>query len=358
MRTITRMVFRLFVPMFVVALLFFVLILQIVDIFSFIWRYIQLGVPMSEVFLVQLYYLPKCVAYALSPSLLFAVAFTLGTLYANNELIAVFGSGISLYRLVAPLVLCGALVSVGSFVFEEEVVIDTFRMKGTLSEDLLRQRKSLSNTNVTVIDTEAGMVYHADYYNDSAKTLRTVIVIERDREGAIVGRIDADQAVWTDEAWELQRAREFSFDAEGELVETYHERLTNPAMNEPPSTFRRIVYSIDEMHIDEAREWIESLKRAGLPYREQLTDYYKRYAFAVTPFIVVLMSSAVGGRFKKNILLMSLLLSLVISVLYYVGQMVTGILAKFGLFNPFMGAWTAVVLFFLASIWLFRSART
>jgi lipopolysaccharide export system permease protein len=353
-----RMLFRAFVPMFVVALLFFVLILQIVDIFAYIWRYIQLGVPFAEIALVQLYYLPKCVAYALSPSLLFAVAFTLGTLYANNELIAVFAAGVSLYRLIVPLLVFGVLLSFGSFFFEEEVVIDTFRTKNALSEDLLRQRKSLSNTNVTVIDSERDIIYHADYYNDAAKSLRNLIIIERNDEGDVIRRIDAEQGVWNESEWELQRAREFIREEEGDFVERFTERLIDPQIIEPPQTFRRIVYSIDEMHIAEAREWIESLRRAGLPYREQLTDFYKRFSFALTPFIVALISCAVGGRFKKNILLMSLLLSLVISVLYYVGQMVTGILAKFGLFTPIMGAWTAVIAFFIASVLLFRTAKT
>lgn len=358
MITLYRMLFRLFVPMLIVSLLFFILIFQIVDIFAYIWRYIQLGVGAREIIMVQLYYLPKCIAYALSPSLLFAVAFTLGSLYANNELISVFGAGVSLYRFVTPLVVLGLILSFGSFIFEERVVIDTFRIKNTMSEDILRQRKSLSNTNVTVIDAERNIIYHADYYNDSAKTLRNLIIIERNKDGSVTRRIDSEQAVWTDSSWELQRAREFYWDGDRILRERYSERLTDPALIEPPDTFRRVVYSIGEMHIDDAKSWIESLRRAGLPYREQLTDYYKRYAFALTPFIVILISSAVGGRFKKNILLMSLLLSLIISVLYYVAQMVTGILAKFGLFTPIMGAWTAVVIFFITSIWLFKSART
>ena len=41
--------------------------------------------------------------------ILFAAAFSLGRLYADNELTVVFGSGISLYQFLAPLVLVGML---------------------------------------------------------------------------------------------------------------------------------------------------------------------------------------------------------------------------------------------------------
>lgn len=359
MRTLQRMVIRSFLPTFIVSIVFFVLLLQLVDIFAYIWRYINLGVPFAQIALVQWYYLPKCISFAISPSLLFAVAYTLGTYYANNELIAVFGSGVSLLRLVTPVLLFGILISVGSFYFEENFVIDSYTMKNTMSENLLKQRKSLSNTNVTVLSEGGRLVYHAEYYNDSARVLRELILIERDETGRIIGRIDAEQAVWTDKRWELQNVRIFSWDDEGKfLVEENTSRYSRPDVIENPNTFRKTVRNIGEMKVEEASLWVESLQNAGLPYREPQTEYYKRYSWAFTPLIVVFLSCAVGGRFKKNILLMSLLLSLVVSVLYYVSQLVSSLLAKSGILTPLMGAWGPFILFFIVGLWFFKSART
>ena len=112
------------------------------------------------------------------------------------------------------------------------------------------------------------------------------------------------------------------------------------------------------MSVEEAKLWVESLRKAGLPYREPLTDYYKRYSFALTPLIVAFLSCSLGGRFKKNILLMSLLLSLVVSVLYYVSQMVTSLFAKSGILTPIIGAWAPFAFFMIIGLWFFRTART
>jgi lipopolysaccharide export system permease protein len=287
------------------------------------------------------------------------VAFTLGTYYANNELIAVFGSGVSLFRFVTPLLLFGILVSAGAFYFEENLVIESYATKNTLSQDLLKQRKSLSNTNVTVLSEGGRLVYHAEYYNDSARVLRDLILIERDDTGRILGRIDAEQAVWNETEWDLQNVRIFSWDEEGTfLLEENRGRFTRADIVEDPNTFRKTVRNIGEMTVEEAGLWVESLQNAGLPYREPLTEYYKRYSFAMTPLIVVFLSCAVGGRFKKNILLMSLLLSLVVSVLYYVSQMVTSLLAKSGILTPLLGAWGPFLIFLVMGLWFFRSART
>ena len=63
-------------------------------------------------------------------------------------------------------------------------------------------------------------------------------------------------------------------------------------------------------------------------------------------------------KFKKNILLMSLLLSLSIAVSFYVTQMVTMILAKWEYISPLAGAWLPVLIFTAGSIVILRYART
>ncbi len=129
MRLLRRMLLRQFLPIFLVALVFFLMLLQLIDIFGNIWRYFAHDVPAGQVARIALLYLPKCVSFALPVSFLFAVAYTLGLFYANNELFAIFGSGVSLYRLVRPFLVLGVMFSVGGFFFEDAVVIPTFQAK-------------------------------------------------------------------------------------------------------------------------------------------------------------------------------------------------------------------------------------
>jgi lipopolysaccharide export system permease protein len=89
-----------------------------------------------------------------------------------------------------------------------------------------------------------------------------------------------------------------------------------------------------------------------------LTDYYRKYSFALTPLIVALIASSLGSTFKKNILLMSLLSALVISVAFYVAQMLAAILSKSGSIPPLAGAWTPFTVFLALGVLLFRTART
>ncbi|HUZ17346.1 MAG TPA: LptF/LptG family permease, partial [Spirochaetia bacterium] len=344
---------------FLLALVFFVLILELVDLFTNLWNYLNNDVPYSSILLVQLYYLPKCISYSLPIGLLFAASFTLGTMYAHNELIAIFGSGISLAWVVAPIVLFGLLASFFSYRFQDAVVIPTYQEKRQLTEDMLQRKVTFSNANVTVLGAGGRIIYHADFYNDTTHSLSGLTILKRDRAGRFIERIDAQTATWRDGTWQLNRVRLIDWNSDNTFLrQTDKPVYTEPDLNEPPDTFKRTVRNVDEMSASEAHRWIDSLRKAGLPYRGELTDYYNRFTFAATPFIVTFISSAIGGRFKKNILLMSLFSSLVLSVIYYVTQMMSVLLAKLGYISPLTGASAGVLLFLLAGVWLFRSART
>ena len=304
LKTIDRMIIKQFLPTLFVSLLFFVLILEMVDLFANLWRYINNEVSVIKMLQVFLYYIPKCINFSLPMALLFSVSYTLGNYYANNELIAIFGSGISLFRFVISLVIFGIFLSIGSFIFEERIVIDTFKMKNELSNDLLRQTKSLNNNNPTVIDQNGMIVYSADFYNDRDITLSNIIIIEKDENGDLIQIINSEWAEWDEglKLWEFHRCRRYFLNEESGFYEMlYADIYTNKNINTDPFTFRRVIRDVDEMKIVDAKKWINALKKAGLPFAEAQTAYYGRFSFALTPFIVCLLSSAIGGRFKKNI---------------------------------------------------------
>ena len=360
MRTLNKMVFTSFLQTLFVSLLFFIFLIELVDLFANLWRYLNNDASILSILKVAYLYLPKCLIFSTSPALLFSVSYTLGTYYSHNELIAVFGSGISLFRFTFPLIIAGFLFSIGSFFFNEIFVIDTFKEKNTSANILLGYTQSFSNTNITVVSNNNDIIYHSDYYNDNSHTLSGLILIIRDEEGNFSERIDAEWAEYQDGLWVMNRVRIFKIDGSKiDIEENYLNSLSREDINEPPSTFRRLVRDINELKKSEAKDWILSIRKAGLPiYKEALVDYYERFSFALTPLIVIFISSSLGGRFKKNILLMSLLSSLSISVLYYVLKMILIILAKQGYLQPITGAWGAFFIFTLAGLILYKKART
>ncbi len=344
-----------FIPVCFVSLLFFILVLELVDLFSNLWRYLANDVALSDICRVLVLYIPKCISYAIPVAVLFAASYTIGNMYARNELSAVFSAGYPLFAFTFPLLVFGLMLSAGMFFFEDRVVIHSLMKKNELNRILTRSDLSLSNANVVVMDDSGNTVYTAEYYRDSDKMLYDVFIVMRNTDGNLSAVAQASSGRWNGAEWRFDNLSIFELDDSGNLIAG---KSGDFVFEEPPDSFRRNVTSVDELSVAEAGKHIEMLRRSGLPYAEDLSNYYKRFSFPLTVFIVLFFSVSLAGRFKKNILLMSLLLSLAVAVSYYILQMVTMLLAKWEYIPPLCGAWLPVVVFIGAGAGILKTART
>jgi lipopolysaccharide export system permease protein len=358
--TLHRMILKMFAVVLLITMLFFILILELVDIFANIWHYMDNEVSLGNILLVMLYYLPKCISYAIPVSVLFSISFTMGSLYANNELIAVFNSGISLLRLVAPFLILGLIISVGVFFFEDHLVLKSVQAKRQLEEVLLkRQTATYNRSNFSFRNEEAHTVYKVDFYDDTHQTMKGILLIQKDENRKFKLSIRASKAEWNGRNWVLFGCQVYTWNKSGDLITMKNEQRYDALdMQQEPRTFRESGAEIAEMDMITAAEWIDDLKKAGLPYVKALTDFYNKFSYALRTLVVVVLASSLGSAFKKNILLMSLLMSLVASVLFFVFQMVSDALAQNGFLPPFAGAFIPFVVFLILGAVLFRRART
>jgi lipopolysaccharide export system permease protein len=350
-----RYLVKQFFPIFVIAISMFVLLLSLIDLFANIWRYLSYEVPLTEILRVSFYYIPKSISYAMPISLLFAAAYTLGDLYARNELTSIFSSGIPFWRFSLPLLVIGLFASVFAFFFDDAVVIPTLRVKNDLSRLYLHQQRTENNSDIVIKTRSGELIYSVDYYDHTAQILNGVSIIEQNEKGEFISQVRAPQAAWNGEYWVLSNAVIYEWDKDLLRVRT----LANTGIyREQPDTFRRSAVEVEDLPFREARLLVQDLKNAGLPFIKALADYYHRFSFPTASLVVMALSISMGGRFRKNILLMSLLASLSVAVVFYVTEMITMMLARLGYIPPFVGAWFPVSIFIFIGVILLRNAKT
>jgi lipopolysaccharide export system permease protein len=114
----------------------------------------------------------------------------------------------------------------------------------------------------------------------------------------------------------------------------------------------------DKLPAMQVRLLVQDLKAAGQPFIGAEADFYHRFSFATVSLIVMILSISMGGRFKKNILLMSHLASLSAAVVFYVMEMITMMMARLNYIPTFVGAWFPVVIFIIIGFLLLRGAKT
>ncbi|MDR3192317.1 MAG: LptF/LptG family permease [Treponema sp.] len=350
-----RYLVKQFLPIFLVAISMFVLLLCLIDLFANIWRYLSYEVPLKDILRVSFFYIPKSISYALPISLLFAAAYTLGDLYARNELTSIFSSGIPFRRFSVPLLVIGLFASVFAFYFDDAVVIPTLRIKNTLSQTYLHQQRTEDNSDIVIKTRNGRLIYWVDYYDHVGQILNGLNIVEQNENGEFVSEVRASQASWNGEYWVLSNPVIYKYEQDLLRVRPLEEI---GIYQEHPDTFRRNAVEVEELPFREAGFLVEDLKNAGLPFIKALADYYHRFSFPTASLVVMVLSISMGGRFRKNILLMSLLASLSSAVVFYVMEMITMMMARLGYIPPIMGAWFPVGSFIIIGIILLQSAKT
>ena len=352
-----RMIVREFLPVFASSLLFCILILQLVDLFEHIVTYIERDIAFDVIVRQQVLYIPQTIIWGFPLSLLFSVSFAMGSLYSNNELIAVLGAGRRLGRFLVPLLVFGALSGPALLWFQDSVVIESQRVKDAEQRQLLGAGVA-GGTNTTIASDGGRLVFFTEYYARASDTMDRVTVVERDNTGALVRRVTARRGRWDGDVWVLEQAVVFEWDESGEVSAYETSEYRNASYTVDPEVFRRGSQNVDDMRLAQARRFVAQRMEAGLPYQGARTEYLNRYAFAMTPLIVTVIAGAVGSRLKRSILLVSILLAMSLAVVFYGFEFVATMMARFGYIPPEAGAFVPVGVFLLAGFVLLARART
>jgi len=124
---------------------FFVIFILLMQ---FLWRYIDdligKGLEMNVISEFLLYTSASLVPMAMPLAVLLASLMTFGNLAENLELLALKSSGVSLIRIMAPVMVLSAALSVGAFMFANYVMPVTNLKMRSLLYDIQQQRPELS----------------------------------------------------------------------------------------------------------------------------------------------------------------------------------------------------------------------
>lgn len=134
---------------------------------------------------------------------LFAATATLARLQKTNELIACLASGTSLYRVAAPIIVGGVLTN-GLWIIDQEMIIPRIAPKLARKPDDV---EGLRTRALWFMKDRDNALLSANQYFPAEKTMFTMIVLERDSAGEMLGLITAERATWAPDkhGWDLTR---------------------------------------------------------------------------------------------------------------------------------------------------------
>ena len=135
-----------------------------------------------------------------------AAAFSLGKMIRSNELVAVMASGVSLKRVIVPIILLAFLLT-GLLVINQELLIPPFSDKLVRGQDALPGQETY---DVWFIDDDNGSLICTEKFDVKTSTMYKPTIIIRSKKAdsvvwEVTGRISAEKAVYNPETgrWDL-----------------------------------------------------------------------------------------------------------------------------------------------------------
>ncbi len=356
MKLLDRYIIKHCVLSFIYASLFFLFIVCVVDLFENLEAFLKHRVPLLVLVRYYLFLAPTYFPHISASAILFATVYFLGYLSRHNELIVLQACGISVSRVIAPLLFVGCLSAATIFLFNERgLPYCTFQYQLIQEKYMTPEGKKGALFRKNIAALSGGYSYFIKQYNVEHKEMQGLTVLHYSKNKRMAGRIDAEKAKWTGMGWLISNGSIRRFDSDGKThVDNFSERFID--FLETPAFFYK-AHSIDMMHFSELAAHIKKLKFNGYdPLREEV-HLYEKVAMPCMHVIILLIGVPTVLLLRKVGVWTGLSISLLITLVYKIAIILGIALGNSGALPPFIAAFFGNIIFLLLGFILLLCIR-
>jgi len=354
MRQLDRYILRQFIVTAFFAIVAFMVVFLAVDMMENLDDFLDNQATMKIIVTYYLYFIPEIIKLLIPVGMLMSALFTTGRLSTYNELTAMKSSGISLYRLMMPLLVFSFIVSLGSVYFNGWVVPSANKHKFAISRSYFKKGiQYISKNNIYIQDSPTTII-SLGQYDDVSDVATQVSMQEFDPADAtsLVARYDAQTMMWdpTTKSWALYSGTAREFTQGKETISKFaSKQLTTLVFT--PEDIKKKQQLPDEMDYTSLRKFIDNQKRAGQDVAKLEVDFYGKIAFPFASFIVVLFGVPFSSVKRRGGLGVEFGIAVGICFFYMIFLKVSQAFGYNGDLHPMLTAWLANIIFLVLGIY-------
>ena len=325
------------------------------DIVTYSTEILRLGSGgLSAIFNYAALRMPRILSTFVPISALLALLLTLMELGLRNELPAIWGAGISPFRIM--LLLAPFALAVGAFQFllnDQAIPRAAPQLRAFGIGDYGEKKLKVGGEKDPIWMRAGRDVLRAGNANPEATELQDVIIFRRDETGLLSEQVMAKSAALVDQRWQLT-----------DVIMFYRENL-------PPNRLDHLVYSgefrpaaagarsgdPEEMTMSDLDYFITNSGFGIRPTWVYETWWHKRISLFVTVLVMIAMCVPLAVRFRRGGGLGTMLaVGIGLGFLYFVLDGISLTMGEMGFLTPWLAAWAPLMGFAaIAGIITFRA---
>ncbi|HIE44114.1 MAG TPA: YjgP/YjgQ family permease [Candidatus Omnitrophica bacterium] len=291
MKLLDRYLSRHFLPSYVLAGVVFSLFYCLVDLLSNLGEFMEKQAYFIEMIRFYLFFLPL-LWLKLSPlAILIGVWFSVGHLAEDREIMAMRLCGISIFRIIAPLLSIVLIISLASLGMSLQLAPWCEEKKAEIWKGKIqREEEYLYKIRKNFIFTSQGAIYFVKYFNESEGKMSQIQIVDRDVSENTERRISSREALWHNGRWVLRDGIERIFDTEGGLRKAEKFRRKELSLSLTPHELWLYNRSPSFIPTSKIRIYLTEYKKNPASLYPYWAEFHARFSLPFINFTILVLS--------------------------------------------------------------------
>jgi lipopolysaccharide export system permease protein len=356
-RALDRYVFSEFWKIFIATALGFPLLLIVFDVTDNLDKYLAQKLSLTNIALSYVYSLPDYMFMILPAAVLFATVFSVGSLTRHSEITAAKASGVSFYRVIAPIFVGAAIATVAGLVLGE-INPRANRRKLELLET---QKFSTSSERYNfAYSADAGRVYKVQALHVQQKSIEGITIERKGKGPSYPTYIVAGTGASYDprRGWKIGKGTMHVLTDSLHNITYTFDSLRDRRFTEPPRELTLASRAPTDMEYRELGRFINAMERSGGDVNELKVERMLKIVIPVTSIVILLFGAPLATSTQRGGAAYGVGISLGTTVIFVMLVQLTKAIGGHGMIPAGLAAWLPSIFFGTLGIVLFARVRT
>ena len=301
--------------------------------------------------------------YNIAPlSILLAVLITFGLMQRSNEITAMKATGISLYRIIIPVLITSMALAMGLFFFDQVYLPHTNKRQDAL-RNLIKGKppQTYLNPDRKWIFGQQSTIYYYQFFDSDRDQFGNLSVFQFEPGSfQLKHRIYAERANWDDRMgrWVCTQGWERNF--QGSAIQNYRtfDVSTFAAMTESPGYFKKEVKQSSEMNYEELQRYIHDLQGSGFDVVRLRVQLQKKFAYPAIALVMAVLAVPFSVSSGRRGAVAGIAIAVGIAVVYTTVSSLFEAMGNVSQLPPMLAAWSPDIIFGLLGGYLIFKVPT
>ena len=367
-RIIDEYIVREVATLFVLVLAGFVLLLIVFTFFDLLGDILRNHIALAIVGEYLLNLTPSMLYLTAPLAVLIAVLVTFSVLNRNSEIIAMKATGISLYRLVIPIVSIAACLAVCLFLFDQYYLPQANRRQESL-RNVIKGRPPQTYFNPEehwifgprAAPGEPGCIFYYEFFDPDTNEFANLSVFEFEPSTfQLTRRIFAKRAAWDDDSatWHFENG--WVRDIQGSNVTGYRTFLETsfPEMRAAPDYFKKEALESQEMNFGQLDRYIRDLRQSGFDTKRLSVALWQKLSYPLVAVVMAVLAIPFALSMGRRGSITGIAVAIGVALAYRVVDTLFGAMGNVNYLPASVAAWSADILFALVGGYLLLKTPT